>query len=134
MEYETEVRVSSLHPPDDAVGRESIWEMSVFHSGDIDMGRVIEWAFIGCALGLVVGLLIAGSILHPLSGSNLVAPLIACMTPFTIVGAVVGGTRAILARIDRMSPETSNQKAAQLLRQKKQLPNVIPLPTEEEAE
>jgi len=40
----------------------------------------------------------------------------------------------ILARIERMSPETSDQKFAQLLRQKQQLPNVIPLPTEEEAE
>jgi len=98
------------------------------------MQRAIVGAFIGCALGLVVGLLIAGSILHPISGSNLVAPLIACMTPFTIVGAVVGSTGAILARIERMSPETSDQKAAQLLRQKQQLPNVIPPPTEEEAE
>jgi len=52
---------------------------------------------------------------------------------FAIVGAVVGGTKAILAKLERMSPEPLD-KALQILREKQELPDHIQLPTEEEAE
>ena len=100
------------------------------------MWRSILGAVIGCALGLVVGSVVAANNLSSLErvGAFHLLTVIACMTPFAIVGAVVGGTGAILARIDRMSPETSDQKVAQLLQQKQKLPDKIPIPTEDEAE
>ena len=52
---------------------------------------------------------------------------------FAIVGAVVGGTKAILEKLERMSPEPLD-KALQILREKQELPDHIQLPTEEEAE
>jgi len=96
------------------------------------MWRSILGAVIGCALGLVVGSVVAATLER--AGTFHLLTVIACMTPFAIVGAVVGGTGAILARIDRMSPETSDQKVAQLLQQKQKLPDKIPIPTEDEAE
>ncbi len=108
---------------------------SLFHSGDIDMWRAILGAVIGCALGLVVGSLVAANNLSSLghAGAFHLLTVIACMTPFAIVGAVVGGTGAILARIERANPEPPDT-ASQLLREKQDLPNKIQLPTEEEAE
>ena len=98
------------------------------------MRRAIVGAVIGCAFGLVVGSIVAGSVRHPITRDAFrLLTVIACMTPFTIVGAVAGGTGAILAKLERMSPEPPD-RASQLLREKQKLPDRIELPTEEEAE
>ena len=107
------------------------------------MRRAILGAVIGCVVGLVVGLLVAytpivsfPNITYLAAGSKgafRFLAVIACMTPFTVVGAVAGGTEAILAKLERMSPEPLD-KASQILREKQELPDHIQLPTEEEAE
>lgn len=110
------------------------------------MWRPVLGAVVGCVLGLVVGFVVAANNLWSLerAGSapaGLVATfdafrlltIIACMTPLTIVGAVIGGTGAILARIERANPEPLDM-TSQLLREKQELPDKVQLPTGEEAE
>lgn len=96
------------------------------------MRRAIVGAVIGCAFGLVVGSFVTEGI----RGASLRLTVIACMTPFAIVGAVVCGTGAILAKLERMSPEPTEptDRASQILREKQKLPYKIPLPTEDESE
>ena len=95
------------------------------------MRRAILGAVIGCVVGLVVGFSVEEDMKS--SWAFRFLAVIACMTPFTVVGAVVGGTGAILAKLERMSPEPLD-KASQIKRGKLKLPDRIQLPTKEEAE
>jgi hypothetical protein len=69
--------------------------------GKSDMQRVIVGAVIGCVFALIV-LMVLGAVGF-LSAKNPVGPWARYFfTVFAIVGAVAGGTKAILARLDQM--------------------------------
>ena len=105
------------------------------------MRRAILGAVIGCVVGLVVGLLVAFTpiasfpniaYMTAAGGAFRFLVVIACITPFTVVGAVVGGTGAILAILEPIPKP--RYRASQILPEKIELPDHIQLPTEEEAE